>query len=96
MSLCKNNKKNDNCCKKQNVQSESNEICQEKVKDNCEDYMICTCMDVMYFQLIEEINNGSDTLQKLPKALGIGTRCSSCVDEVEEIIAQKLKINKKV
>lgn len=66
------------CCQKQNC-------C--KIK---EDYLICTCMEVMYSQIIQAIEQGADTFQKLSDQLGVGTGCSSCVDEVHQILAEQL------
>jgi len=60
-----------------------------------EDYLVCTCMEVMYSQIIESILNGSDTFEKLSDELGVGTGCSSCVDEVHEILQEQLQKNKK-
>ena len=54
------------------------------------DYLVCTCMEVMYSQIVESIHNGSDTYQKLSDEHGVGTGCSSCVDEVHEILKEEL------
>ncbi|NBQ16796.1 (2Fe-2S)-binding protein [bacterium] len=88
MSDCKNNQDVKNCCKQQNAI--------ENLKKTVEDYIVCTCMEVTYLQIIEEIKNGSDSLKKLSKSLGVGTGCSSCVDEIEEMLIQNSEKNKKV
>lgn len=54
------------------------------------DYLVCTCMCVMYSDIIEAIKNGNDTFQKLSDTLGVGTGCSSCVCEVKEILKEEL------
>jgi bacterioferritin-associated ferredoxin len=60
------------------------------------DYLVCTCMEVMASQIIESIHSGADSFEKLSDELGVGTGCSSCVDEVHEILAVELKNIKKV
>ncbi len=57
---------------------------------NRPDYLVCTCMEVMYSQIIEAIEQGATTFESLSDQLGVGTGCSSCVDEVHEILAQVL------
>jgi bacterioferritin-associated ferredoxin len=55
-----------------------------------EDYLVCTCMEVMYSEIVEAIKNGADTFEKLSDMLGVGTGCSSCVEEVHEILKESL------
>lgn len=57
------------------------------------DYLVCTCMEVMYSQIIDAIKQGEDTFEKLSNFLGVGTGCSSCVDEVHEILKEQLDKN---
>ena len=52
------------------------------------DYLVCTCMEVMYSQIVEEIEQGSNTFEELSDVLGVGTGCSSCVEEVYEILKE--------
>ena len=56
-----------------------------------QDYLICTCMGVMMSEIVEAIHGGADTFKKLSDTLGVGTGCSSCVAEVNDL----LKKNKK-
>lgn len=88
MSDCRNNQDIKKCCKKQNE-------LEEQVK-SVQDYIVCTCMEVTYLQIMQEIKNGADNFKKLSKSLGVGTGCSSCVEEIEEILIQNLEKNKKV
>lgn len=53
------------------------------------DYLVCTCMEVMYSQIVEAIKEGEDSFDKLSERLGVGTGCSSCVDEVCEILKEE-------
>ncbi|MCF7900129.1 (2Fe-2S)-binding protein [Candidatus Babeliales bacterium] len=55
------------------------------------DYLVCTCMEVMYSQIVESIHNGIDTFEKLSDEHGVGTGCSSCVEEVHEILKEELE-----
>ena len=53
------------------------------------DYVVCTCMGVMYSDIVTAIESGNDTYQKLQETLLVGTGCNSCVDEVHEILQEK-------
>ena len=57
-------------------------------KKSCSDYLVCTCMGVMYSEICDAIKNGSDTYQALQDELMIGTGCSSCVEEVKQIVEE--------
>lgn len=50
------------------------------------DYLVCTCMGVMYSELLEAIQSGDTTFKLLSDKFGVGTGCSSCVDEVVEML----------
>ena len=59
------------------------------------DYLVCTCMEVMKSDIVDVIRGGDDTFEKISDKLGTGTGCSSCVDEVHEILEEeKEKIKK--
>lgn len=66
------------CCKK-------NACCQGQMQD----YLVCTCMGVMKSEIIEAIKNGADTFEQLSQELGVGTGCSSCVEEVHQILSSQ-------
>ena len=68
------------CCKKKDLM----DCCQQE-------HLVCTCMGVMYSDICEAIDNGSDTFDKLKEELMVGTGCSSCVAEVNEILEKKKK-----
>ena len=55
------------------------------------DYLVCTCMEVMRSQIVEAIYGGANTFQELSNQLGVGTGCSSCIDEVKEILRETLE-----
>ena len=65
------NKKNE-CCKLQ--------------QENKQDYLVCTCMGVMHDDIVQSIKNGATTFEQLSEILGVGTGCSSCVQEVHDIL----------
>jgi NAD(P)H-nitrite reductase large subunit len=52
------------------------------------DYLVCTCMGVMYSDIVTAIENGNDTYAKLQDALLVGTGCNSCVPEVKDILRE--------
>ncbi len=58
------------------------------------DYLVCTCMGVMYSDICDAIANGSDTFEKLALLLGVGSGCTSCVSEVELILNEEISKNK--
>jgi len=55
------------------------------------DYLVCTCMGVMYSDICDAVKGGLHTFEELSDALGVGTGCSSCVQEVHEILVDQLK-----
>lgn len=59
------------------------------------DYLVCTCMEVMYSQIVEAIEAGVNTYQGLSEQLGVGTGCSSCVDEVKQILQETMDATQK-
>lgn len=65
---------------------------------NCQkpsnDYLVCTCMGVMYSDICDAICKGCTDFQALSDKLGVGTGCSSCVAEVNEILTQEVKNSK--
>lgn len=52
------------------------------------DYLVCTCMGVMYSDIVTAIDAGSTDFQKLQDCLLVGTGCNSCVPEVEMILKE--------
>jgi bacterioferritin-associated ferredoxin len=65
-------------------------------EQNCDqktdhDYLVCTCMGVMRSDICCAINQGNRDFQSLSDTLGVGTGCSSCVSEVEEILERECK-----
>jgi bacterioferritin-associated ferredoxin len=62
---------------------------------NKPDYLVCTCFGVMCSEVEAAVDAGADSFGKLQDQLMVGTGCSSCVDEVKEILASSLKNIKK-
>lgn len=52
------------------------------------DYLVCTCMVVMYSEILQAIEEGCTDFDSLQERFGVGTGCSSCVPEVHEILEQ--------
>lgn len=73
------------CCK------DINQICKKK-REQQSDYLVCTCMGVMYSDICDAIKQGADTFQKLSDQLGVGTACGSCIPEVESILKSQKTI----
>lgn len=72
------NKSNQGCCK-------------QKPESGQQDYLVCTCMGVMYSEICQAIDAGADSFELLSEQLGVGTGCSSCVAEVHQILQSRLK-----
>ena len=53
------------------------------------DYLVCTCMCVMYSDILDAIESGSKTFESLSAELLVGTGCNSCVEEVRQILAEQ-------
>jgi bacterioferritin-associated ferredoxin len=53
------------------------------------DYLVCTCMGVMYSDIIKAIEEGAATYEQLHEQLLVGTGCNSCIPEVFEILSEK-------
>jgi len=54
------------------------------------DYLVCTCMGVMYSEIVNAIKAGNATYEQLQETLLVGTGCSSCVEEVHQILKETL------
>jgi len=52
--------------------------------------MICVCQDVTYGDIIDAIDNGADTLDKLEDAVMTGITCGHCVEDIDEILDEEL------
>jgi NAD(P)H-nitrite reductase large subunit len=50
------------------------------------DYLVCTCMGVMYTEICAAIQEGDASIKALSERLMIGIGCSSCVPEVQNIL----------
>lgn len=60
------------------------------------DHLVCTCMEVMQSDIEQAICEGAKTFEDLSNKLGVGTGCSSCVDEVHEILEREKQKRKKL
>ena len=67
------------CCKKNQRQCDVENV----------DYLVCTCMGVMRSEILQAVKSGRKTLEELSDALGVGTGCSSCVEEVKALLLKK-------
>ncbi len=71
------------CCKNKN------QGCGNKVVSK-PDFLVCTCMGVMQSDIQDAIKNGAKSFESLSESLGVGTGCSSCVAQVEEILKEEM------
>lgn len=55
------------------------------------DYLVCTCLGVMYSDIVQTIKEGADSYQKLQDILLVGTGCNSCVAEVKDILKEEIR-----
>ncbi len=53
------------------------------------DYLVRTCMGVMYSEIVEQIRAGNNTFEGLRDALLVGTGCNSCIPEIEDILRKE-------
>lgn len=53
------------------------------------DYLVCTCMGVMYSDICQAIEQGHADFDALSDVLFVGTGCTSCVQEVHDILKEK-------
>jgi len=68
------------CCK-----NKETVICCQK------DHLVCVCMGIMQSDICQAIDAGADTFDLLQQKLEVGTGCSSCVIEVNDILKYKKK-----
>ncbi len=54
------------------------------------DYLVCTCMGVMYSEIVNAVRSGATTYEQLQETLLVGTGCSSCVEEVHQILKETI------
>ncbi len=72
-----------------NCKNKNNGTCCEQNK--VDDYLVCTCMGVMYSEIIDAIHKGARDFQALQDQLMVGTGCSSCVQEINDMLKQCAK-----
>ena len=57
--------------------------------DSKPDFLVCTCMGVMYSEICRAIEDGSTDYASLQDLLMVGTGCNSCVQEVHDILKEQ-------
>jgi bacterioferritin-associated ferredoxin len=53
------------------------------------DYLVCTCMGVMYSEIVDAIKKGAGTFEELSEQLLVGIGCNSCVEEIYQILKEE-------
>lgn len=56
------------------------------------DYVVCTCMGIMYSQIAQAIEQGQTTFEQLQENLLVGTGCNSCVAEIYDMLREKKQL----
>jgi bacterioferritin-associated ferredoxin len=52
------------------------------------DYLVCICWGVMYSEIVQAIKEGCADFDCLQEKLMVGTGCSSCIEEIHEILQE--------
>ena len=52
--------------------------------------IICICEEVSYGDIIDAIDIGADTIEKLGDAVMAGITCGYCIEDLEEILEEEL------
>lgn len=52
------------------------------------DYVVCICWGVMYSEILQAIHEGCADFDSLQEKLMVGTGCSSCIEEIHEILEE--------
>lgn len=67
--------------------------CKKKDQVDCcmQDHLVCVCMGVMSSEICSAIDKGADTFEQLSQELLVGTGCSSCIPEVNDLLQAKQK-----
>lgn len=60
------------------------------------DEIICSCMSVTNGMIIDAVNNGADTLEKVQEATGAGTVCGACLEDVKQLVERLVSERKGV
>lgn len=65
--------------------------CKDTSNMNCckNEHLVCTCMGVMYSEICQSIDQGNDSFDALSDEFMVGTGCSSCVPEINDILKKK-------
>ncbi len=53
------------------------------------DYLVCICYGVMYSEIVQAIKGGAKDFDALQEELMVGTGCSSCIEEIHEILQEE-------
>lgn len=50
------------------------------------DQIVCNCMGVTAGEILDAIESGAKTVEKIQEATGAGTGCGGCLDEIQKIL----------
>jgi len=52
--------------------------------------IICHCEQVTYGDILDVIEQGADTIEKIGDATMAGVSCGTCIEAIEEILEEEL------
>ena len=55
-------------------------------KKDFQDVVICSCMGILLSDVLQAINLGATTVEKLSEQLGVGTGCGACLEQIRCIL----------
>lgn len=55
------------------------------------DEVICSCLDITKGMIEEAVKSGAKTLEDVQEINSVGTICGSCIEDVENLIAELTK-----
>ena len=52
------------------------------------DEVICSCLNITKGMIKEAVDNGAKTFEEVQKKTDVGTVCGTCIEDVENLIAE--------
>lgn len=53
--------------------------------------IVCHCEQVTYGAILDVIDQGADTIEKIGDATMAGITCGVCIEDIEEILEEELE-----
>lgn len=52
------------------------------------DEVICSCLNITKGMIKEAVDNGAKTFEEIQEKTDVGTVCGTCIEDVENLIAE--------